>query len=94
MVNLSAVYHGNPNIITNNAGFSTHGISASDKEGFTHQFFWKNLSLSPNDIVQIEVVEAENFDPPFKRVRSDEEVQYTEEEKKEMQSEGQLTRDE
>ena len=94
MVNLSAAFSRDPNIHTNNAHFSTHGISAPDKEGLTCQFFWKNLSLSPNDVVEIEVLETEKIDPPFKRFRSDEEAQYTEEERREMKNQGQLMRDE
>ena len=66
---------------------NTSGLSQDTDKGYPEHFRWKDRELQIGDVVEIEVVEADEIDAPVKRYRSDQEVQenpFTDEEVREM----------
>ena len=62
---------------------NTSGLSQDTDKGYPEHFRWKDRELQIGDVVEIEVVEADEIDAPVKRYRSDQEVQenpFTDEE--------------
>jgi hypothetical protein len=66
---------------------NAHGLSHETEKGYPEHFRWKDRELRIGDVVEIELLETDEIDPPVKRFRSDREVQespFTEEEMREM----------
>jgi hypothetical protein len=66
---------------------SIHGLSKENEQGFCEHFRWSEVDIEVGDIIELEIVDVGDIDPPKKRYRSDSQVRespFTQEEWKEM----------
>lgn len=73
--------------VGDNIRLNAGGLSQLTDKGYPEHFRYKDQTLAVGDVVEVEIVETDNVDPPVKRYRSDREVQenpFTDEEIHEM----------